>query len=575
MRPRLTCPLALASLLACIPAAVNVQESTETTIDATTSTIGGTTDPDLTDAVYDPERLLRVQIEIDEDDWDALRLESRSFFDALGDEDCLSEPFGSPFEWYPADVWIDDESMGRVEIRKKGFFGSLDEDKPGLKLDLGEFDDDNTFEGVRRLTLNNSISDPSYVRQCVGYEFFREAGRPAPRCNMATVSVNGRDLGVYVNVEPIREPLLERHFDDTSGNLYEGSLSDFREGWTGTFEKKSNEEADDWSDIEALVAALEVDDDELMGALEGALDVDAFMDHWAGEVLTTHVDGYAWNTNNYYLYADPSDGRLHFIPWGIDAVLLSEASLEGVPVSVYAYGMLANRLYANEEGQARYLDALNGLLENAWDEDALLARVDQIDALLADEITPMERGEVSAAMDEVRATIEGRRDAIEEATEDGPERWLHGTRGSFCFQEIGSMDASFSTWWGSVHTEDIFSSNELDMSVNWDGYEFPMQSQGAVAGDAGELLLYMGAWVNDHEALIAYVVAEEELWTPGSFEIDFVRASAALYYIDIDTMADFAFAAYIAGDVTFTEAEPTDDAPLVGTIDGALLTWGE
>lgn len=39
--------------------------------------------------------------------------------------------------------------------------------------------------------------------------------------------------------------------------------------------------------------------------------------HRAAEVLVAHWDGYAGNLNNTYLYADPSDGRFRFVPWGV------------------------------------------------------------------------------------------------------------------------------------------------------------------------------------------------------------------------------------------------------------------
>jgi hypothetical protein len=55
-----------------------------------------TGEPDLSDRVYDPDRLLRVEIEIDPGDWDALRVETRDGWDMLAGEDCLSEPWDDP-----------------------------------------------------------------------------------------------------------------------------------------------------------------------------------------------------------------------------------------------------------------------------------------------------------------------------------------------------------------------------------------------------------------------------------------------------------------------------------------------
>ena len=88
------------------------------------------------------------------------------------------------------------------------------------------------MSGLTRFTLNNAKQDPSYVNQCIGYDLFRAAGVPAPRCNFANVTVNGENLGLYVHVESVKKPYLRQYFASDEGNLYEGTLSDFRDGWT-------------------------------------------------------------------------------------------------------------------------------------------------------------------------------------------------------------------------------------------------------------------------------------------------------------------------------------------------------
>ena len=51
--------------------------------------------PDLTDELFDPERLLEVEIELAEADWAELRGQTRSILDVLGGGDCLAQPFES------------------------------------------------------------------------------------------------------------------------------------------------------------------------------------------------------------------------------------------------------------------------------------------------------------------------------------------------------------------------------------------------------------------------------------------------------------------------------------------------
>ncbi|GIS62194.1 MAG: hypothetical protein CM1200mP2_44190 [Planctomycetaceae bacterium] len=72
----------------------------------------------------------------------------------------------------------------------------------------------------------------------MGYAFFNRAGSPACRCALARVTVNGKNLGIYSHVETVNKPLLRRGFGDDRGTLYEGTVTDFHEGWEGSFEKK-------------------------------------------------------------------------------------------------------------------------------------------------------------------------------------------------------------------------------------------------------------------------------------------------------------------------------------------------
>jgi len=218
--------------------------------------IGPDSGVDLSEPLFDPAHVLEVEIDLAADDWDTLRFQNRSVGALFGN--CLQGPFEDPFTYFPGTVTIDGEIVADIGVRKKGFLGSLDNDKPSLKLSFNEYVSGQRFAGLKKLTLNNSKQDPSFVRQCLTYQTFTAAGIPASRCNFAHVTVNGVDLGLYVHVESGSKDFLERHYDDPEGNLYEGTLSDFRAGWTATFELKTNEAAGDRSAIRSASCATSI-----------------------------------------------------------------------------------------------------------------------------------------------------------------------------------------------------------------------------------------------------------------------------------------------------------------------------
>ena len=120
---------------------------------------------------------------------------------------------------FRASVTVDGEDLPSVGIRKRTWCGSRSAEKPALRVCFDEYVPDVRWSGVKSLTLNNAVQDPAYVRQCLGYEVFARAGLPASRCSFAQVTVNGRDLGIYVNVEEVNRPDLARSFDDEAEAL--------------------------------------------------------------------------------------------------------------------------------------------------------------------------------------------------------------------------------------------------------------------------------------------------------------------------------------------------------------------
>ena len=351
---------------------------------------------DPTATYFDMERVLDISIEIDAADWDTLRNQTRTFEDVIEEIETfqLSRPFSDIYTWFSATVTVDGETHAEVGVRKKGFLGSQSDTKPSLKLRFDKYVDDQALGGVvERMTLNNSIQDPSMINTCITYQVFAAAGVPASRCNFATVTVNGKSLGLYVHVEEIKAPMLARHFDDTNGNLYEGTVSDFTAEYRGTIEKKTNEDADDWSDIDAVVAALEDDSDAGLEALAKIVDLDRFLTFWATEALVGHWDGYAGDRNNYHFYREP-DGPFVFIPWGVDDTFHLRPdpnpfdNISNPPPSVLALTAIPNRLYNTPEWRTKYAERLKELLDKVWDEDALLASVDQMAAIVQEHAAP-------------------------------------------------------------------------------------------------------------------------------------------------------------------------------------------
>lgn len=399
------------------------------------------------EALFDLGRLLEVRIELAPADWDALRLEHHDLLAALGPTR-FDKPEPDPYHTYRARVTIDGESVGWVGIRKRGFLGSASAQRPSLGLRFDAFEPDNRFHGLRRMSLNNNLQDPSQLHQVLAYRVFSRAGVPAPRCNLARVTVNGKLLGIYSHVEAIDARFLERHFGRADGSLYEGLLSDFRPEWVKTFEKKLPKDDPDRSDLEAVVRALQSDDRSLVARLERCVDVEEYLSFWAVEALINHWDSYSGNGNNFFVYRSPATGRFAFIPWGADAVFGDRDPFTPVPTpeSVKARSLLPRRLYHLPGMRQRYRDRLRRLLDMVWDESGLLGEVNRLEALLQGKVH-VSPSQFRQSVEQVRRFIRTRRAELKKELDGPAPEWPLPLRSRGCLEKAGTMTALFSTRW--------------------------------------------------------------------------------------------------------------------------------
>ena len=472
--------------------------------------------------LFEPDVITTIEITIDNDDWDALRFQTRSFIGALAG-DCQAQPFEKPWTYFPATVVVNGYTVENVGVRKKGFIGSLSATKPSLKIKFGEYVEGQKFSGLKRLTLNNQRQDPSLINACLGYSIFRDAGIVAPRCNFAQVTVNGVDLGIYAHVDSLRQDFVEQNFADDSGNLWEGTLSDFRDDWTGTFELKTNRETTP-SDPVDIATAIDVPNGQLMASVSSVIDLDQFYTFWATETLVGHWDGHSGNTNNFYFYNNPKTGLAEFIPWGADALFRQRFTPYS---SLQAAGTLTKRLYLHPEGQTAYLDRVVETLEAIWDEPALVAEVDRMSALVRPHVPAGALAQFDAEIAETRTYINGKQEAVTTELAGGPPVINGNLRADFCFDRIGDVSLSIDTLWNA---------GVANLGTGTVNFDIPGLSQTVVnvtslAGPAGGgAVLYLSADLDDGSNLLfAMTMPLAEVKPGGLVEIDWLAATGEVY----------------------------------------------
>lgn len=220
------------------------------------------------------------------------------------------------------------------------------------------------FLGLRKMTLNNMVEDPSMTHETLSYTLHRALGVPASRTGFAYLRINGEDFGVYMNVENYDDVAMTKKFGSFDGDVqhvYEGEDgADLKPELVASFEV--DEGPDAITDLEELAAAVNETDPEPWSTVVGPLaDLEEMTRMWAAEKYSGQFDGYAGgpgpdHPNNYFLATGP-DGLFRMLPWGQDETWKEDNHL---PFEGEA-GLMFEKCLADADCKGKYLDALKTL----------------------------------------------------------------------------------------------------------------------------------------------------------------------------------------------------------------------
>jgi CotH kinase protein len=307
-----------------------------------------------------------------------------------------------------------------VGIRLKGGVGSarpVKTGKSGFKVRFDEFVKGQLFFGIKRLTLNNMIQDPSMVHETLTYELFRSLSLPASRTGYAFVTLNGSDYGLFLNLETLDKISLP-HWFETTQHLYEADAAgtDVTTGSATKFEVDEGDD-EDIADLEALIEAVNDEEGDWSDNVSPFADLDQMTRAWAVERYVAHWDGYAgilapFRPNNYYLHSDEL-GVFQTMPWGTDQTW----EIDDLEFDEAAGGVMFNKCIADASCRQLYLGGLSEVRCAALESDDA-ARAAQLAAMLA----PYQDDEDEARRETSPQEIAEELEAVEAFATVRPER---------------------------------------------------------------------------------------------------------------------------------------------------------
>ena len=242
------------------------------------------------------------------------------------------------FAYVRAAADFDGQPIADLGIRLKGnssYSVSSRSPRRPFKLDFDRFSPGRHFAGLSTLNLNNAAFDESQVRETFAFALFRELGVPAPRTGHALVYLTiagGTDhqyLGLYTLIEEVDKRFLKKNFPAAAND--EGLLlkpsgmrgvvycGDNWSQYTSLYNPKSLVPTKlSTRLIETLRLINRADDATFRQRINQYFDVDEFLRYVAVNAAITNFDSYLSTGHNYYLYVNPADGRVNFLPWDMN-----------------------------------------------------------------------------------------------------------------------------------------------------------------------------------------------------------------------------------------------------------------
>lgn len=247
----------------------------------------------------------------------------------------LAGALGYDFNWTHADFEFGGVTFTNAGARLKGngtWLGSLHGSKRAFKVDLNKFVEHQKLGDLDEMAFNNLIADFSCMSDALAYEFFRDAGVPAPRTAYAWLSVSAegkwdhKPLGLYVMVEPVDGEFVAEHFDSKKTPVFKPvtyqlfeHMGDDWSAYAAIYDLKTKATAEQQRRVIDFARLVSFSTDAEFAERVGSfLDLDEFARFLAGQVLLSSYDSILADGQNFYVYLDPRSNKFGFIPWDLD-----------------------------------------------------------------------------------------------------------------------------------------------------------------------------------------------------------------------------------------------------------------
>ena len=244
------------------------------------------------------------------------------------------------------------------------------------------------IKGAREFHLNAEYKDPSLMRNKLSLDFFQDIGVMAPSSNYVNVKLNGKNEGIYLQLESVDEWYLKDKnkpegsifyaIDDDAnfsliGSFEEGAKKSLIQG----YEQKCGDKQDKKKLEEFIYITNVTERDAFKAEIEKCLNTVQYLKWLAGVVCTQNFDGFV---HNYSLYLNSQTGLFEIMPWDFDATWGRDINGREMPynyVRCQGYNTLTARLLDLPYYQEMYIGVLTEILNEKFTSEYMSPIIDK------------------------------------------------------------------------------------------------------------------------------------------------------------------------------------------------------
>ncbi|MCH7322035.1 CotH kinase family protein [Solibacillus sp. MA9] len=289
------------------------------------------------------------------------------------------------------DIWCDDPIPAKLTINKRkydidiAYRGSHIRDFRKKSYHIS-FNKPSTYRNAKEIHINAEYKDPSLLRNKLSLDFFNEIGCLSPKSQFVNMKLNGKNEGLYLELESVDEYFLKKRqlpqgpiFYAVDGDANFSLMSDLdkevKKSLNVGYELKYGTEQDEFHLQKMIIEINTIPKDEFENEIVKYLNVDQYLIWLAGVVFTQNFDGFV---HNYALYQNSETRLFEIIPWDYDATWGRDVNgkvMEEDYLRIEGFNTLTARILDVKTFRHQYKNLLIVILNNQFNVDYLKPKI--------------------------------------------------------------------------------------------------------------------------------------------------------------------------------------------------------